>query len=90
MISSKLSPNASSPPAISAERMLDAAAGEERSTADLTGWEAAQALRECISFGAGKVTGLRARGLQPDEYCKETPDGWSVQLPPRDHGQDVA
>ncbi len=70
--------------------VLDAAAGEERSTADLTGWEAAQALRECISFGAGKVTGLRARGLQPDEYCKETPDGWSVQLPPRDHGQDVA
>lgn len=48
------------------------------------------ALRECISFGAGKVTGLRARGLTPDEYCQETPDGWSIQLPPRDHGKDVA
>lgn len=30
-----------------------------------------------------KVTGLRALGLSPDEYCSETPDGWSIQLPPR-------
>lgn len=52
--------------------------------------DVAAALRECISFGAGKVTGLRARGLEPDEYCKETPDGWSLQLPPRDHDKDVA
>ncbi len=52
--------------------------------------ETAAALRECISFGAGKATGLRARGLQPDEYCSETPDGYSVQLPPRDHDRDLA
>lgn len=52
--------------------------------------EVTRHLRECISFGAGKVTGLRARGLQPDEYCQETPDGWSVQLPPRDHTKDAA
>lgn len=41
-------------------------------------------LRECVSFGAGKVTGLRALGLQPDEFCREEPDGVSVQLPARD------
>lgn len=53
-------------------------------------WEVVAALRECVSLGAGKVIGLRARGLQVDEYCQETPDGWSVQLPPRDHSKDVA
>lgn len=70
--------------------VLDAAAGDDRTIDDLDPWEAVAALRECISFGAGKVTGLRARGLQPDEYCKETPDGWTVQLPPRNHTGDVA
>lgn len=70
--------------------VLSAAAGEFEEVADLDPWEAVRALRECISFGAGKVTGLRSRGLQPDEYCAEKPDGWSLQLPPRDHGQDVA
>lgn len=72
--------------------VLDATANEVgvETTADLDPWLAVTALRECISFGAGKVTGLRARGLQPDEYCQETPDGWSVQLPPRNHDLDVA
>lgn len=72
--------------------VLDATANEVgvETTADLDPWVAVRALRECISFGAGKVTGLRARGLQPDEYCQETPDGWSVQLPPRDHTKDAA
>ncbi len=40
-------------------------------------------LRECVSLGGGKVTGLRAIGLQPDEFCKEEADGWDVKLPPR-------
>lgn len=40
-------------------------------------------LRECVSFGGGKVTGLRAIGLQPDEFCKEDDNGWDVKLPPR-------
>jgi len=40
-------------------------------------------LRECVSFGAGKVTGIRAIGLQPDEFCDEEPGAKSVQLPPR-------
>lgn len=48
-----------------------------------------QRLRECVSFGNGKVTGLRAIGLQPDEFCKEEPDGYSVKLPPRAADVDV-
>lgn len=47
------------------------------------GANVAARLRECVSMGAGKVTGLRAIGLQPDEFCNEEDDGWSVQLPPR-------
>lgn len=57
---------------------------------DLSPLEVARELRAAITFGAGKVTRLRELGLEPDMYCRETPDGWSVQLPPRDHGQDIA
>jgi hypothetical protein len=61
------------------ERQVDEATGEyERESSAV-----ARVLRECISLGAGKVTGLRARGIQPDEFCKEEPDGWAVMLPPR-------
>lgn len=38
-------------------------------------------LRECVSMSGGKVTGLRGLEIQPDEYCQETPDGWSLKLP---------
>jgi hypothetical protein len=37
-------------------------------------------LRECFSFSA-KVTGLRAIGIQPDEFCTEDEAAWSVRLP---------
>lgn len=40
-------------------------------------------LRGVVSMPSGKVTGMRAIGLQPDEYCQETPDGWAVRLPPK-------
>src|SRR5690242_17637887 len=40
-------------------------------------------LRDCVSFGAGKVTGLRALGLQPDEFCEQDDAHYSVQLPRR-------
>jgi hypothetical protein len=40
-------------------------------------------LRECVGFGAGKVTGLRPLGIDPSEFCTETADGYSVQLPRR-------
>lgn len=60
------------------ERQLDEESGEYEREASAV----ARVLRECVSFGAGKVTGLRARGIQPDEFCDETPDGYSVRLPP--------
>lgn len=40
-------------------------------------------LGECVSFGAGKVTGLRGIGLEPDEFCVEDEAAWSVKLPGR-------
>lgn len=42
----------------------------------------ARVLSECAR-PAWRVTPLRARGLQVDEFCSETDGGWSVQLPPR-------
>lgn len=47
------------------------------------GHNVARRLKECISFGAGKVTGLRAIGLDPDEYCSADEAHWSVRLPAR-------
>lgn len=40
-------------------------------------------LRDVVSISAGKVTGMRALGLQPDEFCQEDPQGWSLVLPAR-------
>lgn len=40
-------------------------------------------LRNVVSISGGKVTGMRALGLAPDEFCKEDPQGWSVILPKR-------
>ena len=50
----------------------------------LIGSNVAARLRECVSFGAGKVVGLRAIGLQPDEFCSEDEAHASVVLPPRE------
>lgn len=62
------------------EREYDPETGEALEREAVT---VARVLRECISFGAGKVTGLRARGIQPDEYCTEDEVHYSVKLPPR-------
>lgn len=48
------------------------------------GHNVAARLRACIGFGAGKVTGLKAIGLQPDEFCTQDDGAWSVKLPGRD------
>lgn len=40
-------------------------------------------LRECVSMSAGKVTGLRALGLEPSEFCNEELQGRTVRLPGR-------
>lgn len=63
------------------ERVFDPVTGEAEEREAMT---VARALRECISFGAGKVTGLRARGIDESEFCRVEPDGWAIQLPPRD------
>jgi hypothetical protein len=62
------------------ERLLNSETGD----VEPEGVTVARVLRDCISFGAGKVTGLRRRGFQPDEWCNEEPDGWQVVLPPRE------
>lgn len=61
------------------ERVFDPETGEAQEREAET---VARVLRECISFGAGKVTGLRARGIQPDEYCQEDEMHYSIVLPP--------
>ena len=40
-------------------------------------------LRDCVGMYVGKSTGLRAIGLQVDEFCHEEPDGYAVKLPKR-------
>lgn len=69
-------------------RVLVALALDERKVNEQTGeyepaHEAvARVLSDCAR-PSWRVTPLRARGLQVDEWCCEEPDGWSVQLPPR-------
>jgi hypothetical protein len=47
------------------------------------GLHVAARLRQCISFGAGKVTGLVPLGIDPTEFCSVESDGYAVVLPPR-------
>lgn len=47
------------------------------------GHNIARRLRECVSFSGGKVTGLRALGIDPSEYCHETWGDAQVKLPAR-------
>ena len=58
-------------------RIIDPDAGEVESE----GHAVARALRECVSFSGGKVTGLRARNLDVDEFCVTEDAGWDVVLP---------
>jgi hypothetical protein len=60
------------------ERKLDEASGEYEPA-----WEAVgRVLSECAR-PSWRVTPLRARGLQVDEWCHEEPGAYSVMLPPR-------
>lgn len=47
------------------------------------GHNIARRLGECVSFGGGKVTGLKAIGIDPADYCVEEPEAVTVELPPR-------
>lgn len=60
------------------ERKLDEATGEYE-----PGWEAvARVLTECAR-PSWRVTPLKSRGIDPDEFCHSEPDHAAVQLPPR-------
>lgn len=69
-------------------RVVVARALDERILDDVTGeYEAAheavaRVLSEC-SRPAWRVMPLRARGIQVDEFCEESDDGWGISLPPR-------
>jgi hypothetical protein len=60
------------------ERVLDVDTGEYEREADAV----ARVLLECAT-PAWKLTGLRARGIQVDEFCQVEPDGFTVKLPTR-------
>ena len=61
------------------ERHYDANTG----TVEGEGEAVARVLRDCVSFGYGKVTGLRARGIDVDEWCQVDGEAWSIVLPKR-------
>lgn len=69
-------------------RVLVARALDERRLNEETGeveppWESvARVLSECAR-PSWRLTPLRSRGIQIDEFCTERDDGWSVELPPR-------
>lgn len=59
------------------ERKFNSTTGE----VEPEGEAVARTLRDCISFGQGKVTGLRARGIEADEFCQVDGETYSVSLP---------
>ena len=67
-------------------RILTAYALDERKVDEETGeyepaeQAVARVLKECAA-PTWRVTALRARGLQIDEFCVEEVDGWSLVLP---------
>lgn len=60
------------------ERQLDESTGEYESAHEAV----ARVLSECAR-PSWRVTPLRARGIQIDEYAHEKDDGWAVELPGR-------
>lgn len=46
-------------------------------------WEVVEWVLEVASVDYGRVTPLRALGLDPDDYCTSTPGRVGVSLPPR-------
>lgn len=60
------------------ERVLDETSGEYEPAHEAV----ARVLSECAR-PSWRVTPLRARGIQVDEFCSEEQGAYSVQLPPR-------
>lgn len=60
------------------ERVLDESTGEFEASHEAV----ARVLSECAR-PSWRVTPLRARGIDPSEFCAERDGGYSVELPPR-------
>lgn len=60
------------------ERVLDESTGEFEASHDAV----ARVLSECAR-PSWRLTPLRARGIDPSEFCSERDGGYSVELPPR-------
>ncbi len=61
------------------ERIVDTETGEYERESDAV----ARVLTECAGISYWRVTPLRARHIQVDEFCHEEPADWQVQLPKR-------
>ncbi len=61
------------------ERIVDEQTGEYEREADAV----ARVISECAGISYWRVTPLRARHIQVDEFCHEEPADWQVQLPKR-------
>ncbi len=61
------------------ERILDEDTGEYESAFQAV----ARVLLECAGINYWRVIALRARGIDPDEYCSVDEAAYGVQLPPR-------
>ena len=62
------------------ERQVDPQTGE---IVEREGHAVPRVIAECAGISYWRVTPLRARHIPVDEYCSETPDSYSVKLPPR-------
>lgn len=65
------------------ERRFNQDSGEVEGEGEAT----ARVLRDCVGFSYAKVTGLKARGLNADEYATVDGEAWSVQLPATEFGK---
>lgn len=65
------------------ERRFNQDSGEVEGEGEAT----ARVLRDCVGFSYAKVTGLKARQLNADEYCTIDGETWSVQLPSTEFGK---
>lgn len=65
------------------QAVLDARMTERGGEMPNEPWEVAEWLLEVLGVGYCRVTPLRAMGINPADYCEDTPGNLTVSLPPR-------
>lgn len=65
------------------QAVLDARMTERGGEMPNEPWEVAEWLLEVLGVGYCRVTPLRAMGIDPANYCEDTPGNLQVSLPPR-------